>query len=212
MPTPTLLDVRVLGRRVLRTAVTYRRPLAAGLVVLAALSAVQSLRPASASGEAVVVAARSIEANTVLQRDDLRVVQLPAPVAPSDGVSDPADLVGQRTSGPIGENEPVTSVRIASSGGLAAAAGSGRVALPVRVADADAIALLQVGSVVDVLAADGRGAARVVAGGAQVLALPEVSTDSFSGGALVVVAVSSATATSLAGAAAVGPLSIALRG
>jgi hypothetical protein len=90
------------------------------------------------------------------------------------------------------------------------------VAAPVRLADADVTSLLTVGAVVDVLAADGAGHATVVADGVSVLQLPETDEgglgNSGYGGALVLLAVTSTEATRLAGLAAVGPLSVVLRG
>lgn len=90
------------------------------------------------------------------------------------------------------------------------------VAAPVRLADADVASLIRPGSVVDVLAADSRGHAQVVAQSATVIDVPDsdsgpLSSSSFAG-ALVVVAVPSAVATELAGAAAQGPLSLVVHG
>jgi hypothetical protein len=47
------------------------------------------------------------------------------------------------------------------------------VTAPVRIADAAAVRLLRPGDRVDVIAADGRGAGRVVAAGARVTGVPE---------------------------------------
>lgn len=108
--------------------------------------------------------------------------------------------------------------------GPAAAAGSrwthsdlpkGSFAAPVRITDAEVAQLLRPGDLIDVVAADGQGGAAVVAAAATVLSVPGsgeslLGTDGF-GGALVVIAVPAATAVSLAGAAAVGPLSVVLR-
>ena len=90
------------------------------------------------------------------------------------------------------------------------------VAAPLRLADADIASLLEPGVLVDLIAADSRGRAVIVADSVEVLGVPTPSDDSFGdtgfGGALVVVAVSSAQAIELAAASAVGPLSVVLRG
>lgn len=91
----------------------------------------------------------------------------------------------------------------------------GQVAAPVRVADSEVAALLHSGDTVDVVAADGRGDADVVADAVTVLAVPQ-PTDALLGagtseGSLVLLAVPSSTGVALAAAAAVGPLSLLLR-
>lgn len=92
---------------------------------------------------------------------------------------------------------------------------SGQVAAPVRVADSEVAALLHSGDTVDVVAADGRGDAEVVADAVTVLAVPRPA-DALLGagtseGSLVLLAVPSSTGVALAAAAAVGPLSLLLR-
>jgi hypothetical protein len=90
------------------------------------------------------------------------------------------------------------------------------VAAPVRLADADVASLLEPGVLVDLIAADGGGRAVIVAGHVEVLGVPTPTDESFGdagfGGALVVVAVSSAQAIELAATSAVGPVSVVLRG
>jgi hypothetical protein len=92
----------------------------------------------------------------------------------------------------------------------------GLVASPVRLADADVATLLHPGSLVDVLAADGKGNAFVVADAVEVITIPTNENSSLGptgfGGALVVLAVSATEATELAATSAVGPLSIVLVG
>ncbi|GAB2884321.1 hypothetical protein [Streptomyces mayteni] len=88
-----------------------------------------------------------------------------------------------------------------------------RVAAPVRIADAAAVGLLGPGDRVDVLAADAKGAARVVARRALVAEVPGggAAAPEHGGagqGALVVLTVSPDTAAKLAGAAAQAELVI----
>ncbi|MEU9199951.1 hypothetical protein [Streptomyces sp. NPDC048332] len=74
------------------------------------------------------------------------------------------------------------------------------VSAPVRIADAETVRLLRPGDRVDVVASEGAGA-RVLAKGARVTRVPEVSAaGSAEDGALIVVSVPRATATTLAGA------------
>ncbi|MFE9774894.1 hypothetical protein ACFYOV_25115 [Streptomyces sp. NPDC005931] len=89
----------------------------------------------------------------------------------------------------------------------------GSVTAPVRIADAATVRLLRPGDRVDVIAAgDGvaGGAARVVARGARVSAVPEPVEDASGSGALVVLSVPRATAAGLAGASASARLALTL--
>lgn len=70
------------------------------------------------------------------------------------------------------------------------------VAAPVRIADAGAVRLLRPGDRVDVVAADGGSAGRVVATGARVTAVPDFAADET--GALIVLSVPRPTAARLA--------------
>ncbi|MEU3840831.1 hypothetical protein AB0E88_12460 [Streptomyces sp. NPDC028635] len=87
----------------------------------------------------------------------------------------------------------------------------GTVAAPVRIADAGTVRLLRPGDRVDVIAAEdgtGGGDARVVARGARVARLPEVTDDVTGGGTLVVLSVPRATAARLVGASATARLAV----
>jgi hypothetical protein len=79
----------------------------------------------------------------------------------------------------------------------------------VRIADAATVRLLRPGDRVDVVAADGDSGARVVARHARVQQIPARDGPG-RGGALVVLRVTRAAATRLAGAAADAPLSVTL--
>ncbi len=85
---------------------------------------------------------------------------------------------------------------------------------PVRLSDAELVALLRPGDLVDVVGTDEQaGAAAVVARSARVVTIPRVESDAAPGstGGLVLVDVTSGTATELARAAAAGPLSLTWR-
>ena len=87
-----------------------------------------------------------------------------------------------------------------------------------RVADAETVALLATGDVVDVLAAnvDGGVEARLVAASARVLSVPRAPTTGFGAslgdGALLLLATSSPTAARLAAASVTDRLSVVVRG
>ena len=181
------------------------------LVGVAAILALTSMRP-TPHETPVVVAAHALPAGTVLSDADLHVTSLPTAAIPEGTVGDIAQLVGQQLSGAVTSGEPITSARVADGGELGAAAGDQRVALPVRLADAEAAALVHAGDLVDILAADRAGNGATVAHAVPVLAVPVSATES-SGpldGALIVVAVVPSVAEHLAGAAATGPLTVAL--
>ena len=93
----------------------------------------------------------------------------------------------------------------------------GRVALPVRIADADVVGLLHVGDHVDLVAADPRsGTASYIAVAVPVLALPSPADQDVGAngltGRLVVVAALPAEVDEIAGAVATGLLSVVLSG
>jgi hypothetical protein len=122
-----------------------------------------------------------------------------------------AKAVGRTLAAPIRRGEPVTDVRLVAP---ALAAGyPGRVAMPVRIADADMVALLRVGDRVDLVAADPRaGTATYAAVDLPVVALP-VPDDHDAGsaaltGRLLVVAALPADVDRIASAAATDLLSI----
>lgn len=194
--------------------------MAAGLLVVLAL--VLALRPAQPTGPQgpatvpVVVAATDLTAGTVLSAADLSVADLPAPVAPEGVSRQGADLAGRVLAGPLRRGEPVTDVRVVGPG-LWSQVPVGQVAAPVRLADLAVATLLRPGDRVDVLAsAPDTGAAEVVAAGALVLSAPSgAPTETPVGAApegsgLLVLAVSPETATTLAGAATTGSLTITL--
>jgi Flp pilus assembly protein CpaB len=187
-----------------------RRPLAAACLALAVLTGLHALRPHPGPQVTVTVAARDLDSGTVLSADDLVDRYYPADVAP---VGSLATAVGRTLAAPVRAGEPVTDVRLVTPSLVTGY--PGRVALPVRVADADAVALLRVGDTVDLVAADPRrGTASYVAADAPVLALPAPDTETQDAaglsGRLVVVAVDPSEVDRIAGAAATDLLSVVL--
>ncbi len=200
---------------------TLRRLLSAGLAAAAVAACLHVLAPGAAPTAPAVVLARELPSGHVLTVGDLRVVHLP-PRAVPPGALAAGSVTGRSLAGPGGAGEVVTDARLVGPG-LLTGEPAGRVAAPVRVADAEAAALAQVGGRVDVLvAADGAAQAQVVATAATVLAATGVDAGAGGllgggggadpgAGALLVLAVSAGQAADLAAAARRGPLTITLR-
>lgn len=195
-------------RRVRRAVLARRRPLAAGLAAGSVLVALQAATPAPPATRPVLTAARDLPAGVVLTRADLTRTGLPPDIVPAGAVSAAADLIGRTTAGPVRAGEPVTDVRVVSGSLLEGY--PGLVAAPVRIGDPGAVALLRVGDLVDVIAADpqGRAEAVLVAEAAPVLALPRAAETALASGGLVVLAVPDPVARDLATAAVTRYLSV----
>jgi hypothetical protein len=130
-----------------------------------------------------------------------------------DGAFTNADaVVGRTLVIAVPERSVLTPANLLESGTLVA---TGKVALPVRFAEATAVPLLRVGAHIDVLGAAANGADYgVVAADVRVVALPVTSDGGVLGGsqgALVLVEVNSSQAASIAAAASVSAVSFALR-
>lgn len=189
---PVLSDVR---RQVLRR----RRLLAALLAAVAVASGLAAAREGPTPTVDVVVAARDLPAGSVLGADDLVSVafapdSVPAGLAP--------DAAGRVLAGPVTRGQPVTEVALV--GASMTAGRSDLVAVPVRLPDAGAVALLRVGDELDLTAVEPQsGAASEVVERGVVLALPAADSElSASGlpGRLVVLGVRDDEVTRLADA------------
>lgn len=197
-----------LGRAILR-----RRRLLAALTAAAAVAA--GLQAASAPPPAkslVLTAARDIAGGAVVGPADVTAVEFDPDSVPAGVLGSRAQVVGRTTATPVRSGEPITDVRLVSGSILAGY--PGMVAAPIRIGDPGAVALLQIGDRVDVLAADpdGAGDARVVAEDVSVISIPrqsEVGSSMVSGG-LVVVAIPDTTANALATAGISSYLSITI--
>lgn len=205
-----------LRRRLRRVVLARRRPLAALCAAAAVLSGVQALRPPAQDTVVVEVAAHDLVSGTVLGPRDLVPRAFPAEVAPARSVR---DAVGRTLAAPLRRGEPVTDVRLVAPGLMRGY--PGRVAVPVRIADADMVGLLRVGDPIDLVAADPRrGTATELAVDVPVVALPVTEGDLSSGagvagvpsGRLVVVAVRPEDVDRIAGAAATDLLSVVIPG
>lgn len=185
-----------------RRAVLARRRLLAAL--LAGVAVAAGLQAAAAPPPATVpvrVAARDLPAGTVLAGSDLTEADWPPGTVPGE-LAD--DAVGRTLAAPLRAGEPVTDVRLV---GPALTEGHpGSVAVPVRLPDAGMAALLHVGDVIDLVAADPQGGEPArVAVGVPVLALPGGDAEAAGAtglpGRLVVVGVPEGAVPSVADAA-----------
>jgi Flp pilus assembly protein CpaB len=200
-----------LRRAVRRTVLARRRSLAAICAAVAVLAGIRAVQPPPAPTVPVRVAARDLPSGTVLAADDLVTRRWPRQAAPPSARAP----LGRTLAAPLRAGEPVTDVRLVSPSLVSGY--PGRVALPVRVADADAAALLRVGDRVGLVAADPRrGTASYVAADVPVLALP-TPTEQTGGatglpGRLVVVGPLPEEVDHIAGAAATHLLSVVISG
>ena len=203
-------NLRDLATRLRRGMRRHRRLLAAACAGLACALAINVLAPGPPASVAVLAVARDLPAGTGLQSADLRVIRLPPAAVPGGALRDPKLAVGRTTAGPMRQGEPLTDVRL--EGGPLGRPAPGMVAAPVRLADAQAAALLRPGERVDVLAASTAGAgaglgadvgtgATLVASDVTVVRVPSnpsAAGDLTAQGALVVLATTQAEAQLLA--------------
>jgi Flp pilus assembly protein CpaB len=199
-------------RRVRRAVLARRRPIAALCAALAVATALQANAAPPPPTRTVLVAARDIPAGVPVRAGDLTTHEFAPDSVPHGTVSAPAAL-GRTTVGPVRRGEPLTDVRLLRASLLDGY--PGLVAVPVRIGDPAAVALLRVGDKVDVLAADPRaGTARVLVTDAPVVAVPHGRDDAadLTTGALVVLAVSDEAARSVAAAGVSAVLSVVLTG
>lgn len=190
----------------------HRRTVAALLVAVAVLAGLNALTAGSPDGVPVVVAARTIAGGQQVAGTDLVVVRVPAATLPDGAATDPAEVVGRTVVVDVPARAVLTPSVLLDSAGRARA---GALALPVRFGESAAVALLRVGTRVDVLGpADGGSGYGVVAADVRVLALPAAGSGGLIDGGdapLVLLEVSSAQASAVAAAASVSALSFALR-
>jgi pilus assembly protein CpaB len=179
-----------------------RRLAAIVCLLLAVLSAIgpRTGAHASTAARSVIVATRALPVGTVLVAGDLRSASWPSNSVPPDVIATPNAAIGRRLAGPLGVGELVTSTRLVGAG-LSTALPSGLIAVPVPLADAASIHLIQAGEHVDLLrvpttSAAGTeatsGAAEVLASSVLVLAaLPATDTAAGQDAELVVAATAS---------------------
>lgn len=225
----------MLARSLRRFTRTHRQLVAAALAGCAALLAISVVRPSQPPTVEILVASRSIPAGHSISDGDVTTTRWPTDVGEAPATAAEKDVRGRITAGPIRAGEPLGETRLIGPGLLdltdeteSGPSRASKVAAPVRLADAGQAALIRPGDVVDVLAAratDGGGqSAEQVATDARVITiasqsqsegglLPQTggSGDSTEPGSLIVLAVSTQTATDLAAAATRSRLSVVLK-
>lgn len=117
-------------------------------------------------------AARDLPSGTVLATSDLRRTAFTPDAVPDAAAGDLTDLIGHTLATPLGKGEVATTTRLL--GGTLLAGHPGQSAVPLRIPDADVVAMLSVGDRVDVVASDpqGRRAPERLLTDAPVLAVP----------------------------------------
>jgi Flp pilus assembly protein CpaB len=188
--------------------VALLRRAAAGALALLALVLAVAPGPHT-GGVPVVVAAADVAAGATLRPADLAVRRWPAELMPAGALRDPVGVDGRVLVGAARTGEPITDARLA---GPAAALGApaGAAAVPVRLADAGAAALLVPGSTVDVVTVGAEsGEPVVLATAADVLAV--LPPDSPSAGRLVLVAMPAGVAARVAAASLTEQVAVTLR-
>nr|WP_237417891.1 SAF domain-containing protein [Actinomadura rayongensis] len=144
-------------RSLLRWRVRHRRAAAALFAAFGAGFGLLALRPAGAGGVEILTAARDLPAGATLRPSDVRRATVPPDAVPAGAArSSPA---GRVVAGAMRKGEPFTDARLVDAAGLLRGFPAGTVATPVRIADADAVRLLQPGDRIDILAASAPGAA-----------------------------------------------------
>jgi pilus assembly protein CpaB len=197
-----------------RAVLLHRRLLAAGTAAAAVAIGLGVVAPPPPPTTPVVVAAADLPGGGVLSAGDLRVRRFSPATVPTGAAAAPERMLGRVLAAPVRAGEPLTDVRVVGPG-LVGGLGPGMVAAPVRIADADSVALVRVGDRVDVLAPDPRGQLppSIAVTDAPVVAVPRPGEEvaASASGALLVLAVSADDAQRLAQHAVVGPLVLALR-
>lgn len=186
-------------RRARRTVLARRRGIAAVLAGLAVLLVVRTVTAPTLPTQDLLVAAHDLPSGTVLTTDDLTLAPFTRDSVPPGAVSPEVVPVGRVLAGPLGSGEALTHVRLVGEELLGGYPGSS--ITPVRVSDASTLALLTVGTRIDLLGSDpGTGSVRTLATGAQVVAIPAATTSSPGSGGLLLVAVAPEAADRIASA------------
>lgn len=174
-------------RRVRRCVRRHRRAVAAVLAGVAVLAIIQTLSGGGTPVVPVAVASSDLPAGHTLTESDVTVIDYPGDLDPPGTYPASTDLIGEMLVSVISAGEPITASRLL---GERPQAGRGKVAAPVRLADAGLAGLLAPGDVVTIISADTDGTATVLARNARIITRPippaGLSTRS---GSLVLVAV-----------------------
>lgn len=204
--------------RDLRRAVSWhRRVLAAGLAGIAVAAGIQAVEPPDPVTVEVLTAARDLVAGAAVADGDVTTVGRPVASVPAGALRPGAEVLGRVLVGAVRAGEILTDVRLLGPA-LVNGLEDGLVAAPVRVADSAIATLVRPGDRVDVLATPVNGedtgwATEIVAASVMVITVPEpMAAGAYTEGALLVVATTPQTASTLASAAVTARLSITLLG
>ena len=154
-----------------------RRAAAAGLVILAAITALRS-DPHGDYTE-VAVATHDLSPGAALTATDVRLERRSTATVPDGAQHDVAPMIGATLTAPARRGEVITDVRLLGSRLAETAAGPDARIVPVKLNDTALLDLIRPGDVVDVLTVtadqDDKGPARpvVVAAGAVVVLVSE---------------------------------------
>lgn len=196
-------------RRVFRW---HRRTFAALFAALAVLAGLNAISASTRDGTPVVVASRTISAGDTIAESDLAVVRVPAELQADGAFTEIAPVAGQTAVVEVPARAVLVPSVLLDPGGRLPA---GQVALPVRFGDAAAVALLRVGSRIDVLGAAESGSGYgVVAADVRVMAITTAADGALLGGSqapLVLLTVTATQAAAITAAASVSTLGFSLR-
>lgn len=199
-------------RRLRRAVLARRRALAALCAAVAVAAALQAGSAPPPPRIPVLTAAHDLPAGVVVRPDDLRTVPYDPDSVPLGTFARASDAIGRTTTGPVRAGEAMTDARVVTAALLKGY--PGLVAVPVRIGDPGAVRLLRVGDRVDLLAADPQGgsAADVVGRDVPVLAIPRPGSEGagLTDGALVVLAMPTTSARTVAQASVASVLSVVL--
>lgn len=190
----------------------HRRWFAAILASIAVLATLSVLSPSSAGTVPVVVAVHELAGGSTVAAADLVVLPYPADAVPDGAFSEPSGAVGGEVVVTVPARRPLTRADLLDAHSLVAA---GKVAVPVRFSDAETVAVLGVGSRIDILGQPGPDAAvTTVAGDVRVVAVPGADRSGVlgsAGGGLVLVEADQAQSAAILTATSAGTLGYVLR-
>ncbi|CCQ17611.1 SAF domain protein [Rhodococcus sp. AW25M09] len=212
------LDSTLLDRITLRPAwvhsAKFRRIAAGALVALATVLFVDD-----AAGDdrvRVITAGRDLTPGTVLTATDVAVAEWDSALVPEGALVDSGGVDGQTLTGPVRAGELLTDVRLLGSRTATTALGTEARVVPVHLADAGVTDLLREGDRVDVLTVEAQEdpnavpAARVLASGAVVVLVSADAGGSRQRDRVVLLALPTVDATTVAAASLVSALTVTL--
>lgn len=150
----------------------HRRPLAAALMFVAVLSALQTMRPGS-GGATVIVAAQDLAAGTEVAASDIDTMSWPG--EPPEGFATSNDaVIGEVVATPVLAGEPLTDSRIRGPGFLTGF-GPDAVVTTIHIADPTSLTGVRVGDTVAVVGTDAKTSeAAFISRDVHILSVPDL--------------------------------------